>query len=1028
MSHFANDVHHRVSTRISEIIPNFVESEYPTFVQFLKAYYEFLEQHDRLPAKSTYAEQPGVVSVLAGNSTIVGANTQFVLGGYNNSTYLTTEGEFILELQDDWTSTGRLLDESSYTKNYANDIQLRVGSDEFRIRSITSNTELVIYEVPIRSYFANTHFIETNNSIRQASGAARQIATIHDIDHTLDDFVSYFRDTYLRDIPQGLTDTKTLLPRILDFYQSKGSEQSYQFLFRALYDKDVMFSYPRDSVFTTSDNEYVRPTILRIGYANSASMTGNVSLLETREITGLTSNAHATVSRSVIAYEGDARVVRAFITEPQIRRELGAVLLEDGSQFVLTKYGVPPEGLASVVYPYTLIQELVTAKTFQAGETVSTVPTNDPSAITGTLLGSIAGFTIEVRGSGYQINDLVYPPSRYANGAIHTGGFGAVGKITAFTDVDLTEINVDDAGLGYYAGLTLLVDNTGTGGGTGLAGYVTNVSPGNITLHADSGVGITDGDVLTFVYETDGADYTSSREKLDYYQVGVALADLFGGLVLDDASDSTSDGDDLLNEEDGRQLLQESAIVLTDTSWNTNVGSAIYNANLSTTIIGLTSNLSTFPVYVHGVRTEVGEIYHLTVESFGAGYVAGLPTVSVQTPVQPTSDSAGLDALSYVEIFGEAFDTAAVSVAKETGQIGQVEVLTGGSGYSNVAFTVNSTTSTTTTGNNGELGMSLGALSYGIPYFKNTRSFASADQHFQDVTKYQPFSYVLTVEESLSRYSDILRRLVHPAGGLLLPRQTITVDLDLVSSIVMGGMNLNIDTTTTRISITAPQHKILLAIPVSTSSVAVTAPTATRAATIGLSTTATVITVSNQEETLHVIFVNETNSITVTSGAAVRFAVVTLPVSTSSVAVTAPTATRAATIGLSATATVIAVSNQEETEHLVIPVVTNSITVTSGAAVRFAAVLLSATASVIRVSNEEETTGLQIPVAVANITVTAPTATITTTITLATTLDTYLTAYGNVVITPYDLTLLSLFANWETNRMTVSAPTAVRII
>ena len=139
--------------------------------------------------------------------------------------------------------------------------------------------------------------------------------------------------------------------------------------------------------------------------------------------------------------------------------------------------------------------------------------------------------------------------------------------------------------------------------------------------------------------------------------------------------------------------------------------------------------------------------------------------------------------MSYVEIFGENFDTAALSVEKETGQIGQVDVVTGGSGYSNVAFSVNSTTSTTTTGNSAVLGLTLGAISRGVPYFKNTRSFASADQHLQDVTKYQPFSYVLTVEESLSRYSDILRRLVHPSGGLLIPRQTITTELDLTPSI-----------------------------------------------------------------------------------------------------------------------------------------------------------------------------------------------------------------------------------------------------
>ena len=1050
MSHFADDVHHRVSTRISEVIPDFVESEYPAFVSFVQAYYEFLEQHDTLPTTSTFVEQTGVVSVQAGSSTIIGANTHFTLGGYHNSTQLLTEGiePYIVQLED---GDGQLLDESSSIATYSNNIQLRVGSDEFRIRSVTSNTELVIYQVPVRSYFANTHFIEKNKSIRQAAGAARQIATIHEVDHTLDDFISYFRDTYLRDIPQGLTDAKTLLPRILDFYQSKGSETSYQFLFQALYGKEVMFSYPRESVFTTSDNEYITPTLLRIGYATEAAVTGNVALLETREIIGLTSNARATVSRSIIAYEGDRRVVRAFITEPLISQELSGLLLEDGMQLLATKYGIPPDGLASDVYTYTFIQERVSATNFVAGETFSTVPTNDPKAITGELLGSITGFTIDTRGGGYQINDLVYPPSRYANGTVFTGGFGGVGRISAFTDVDITEINIDDAGLGYYAGLPLIVDNTGTGGGTGLSGYVTNVSPGNITLQADAGAGIANGDVLTFVYETDGLNYTASREKIDYYQLGVSLSDLFGGLVLDDASDSSNDGDDLLDEEDGAtgdgQLLQQTAIVIGDSSWNTNSSSAIYAANLDTTIIGLTSNLSTFPVFVNGVRTEVGEVYHLTVESFGSGYVAGVPTLTIPTPVQPTSDSAGLVPLSYVEIFGENFDTAAVSVEKETGQIGQVDVVTGGSGYSNAAFSVNSTTSTTTTGNSAVLGLTLGAISRGVPYFKNTRSFASADQHLQDVTKYQPFSYVLTVEESLSRYSDILRRLVHPAGGLLIPRQTITTELDLTPSISFGGVDIIIEISEdltidppspfATIRLTAPAQTIGLAVPVATNTIELTAPAQTLHLVTLVATNTIEITAADETATAQM------SAVTINVSAPAQTLHLVAPVETNTIEVAAAEETTSVVIPISNVA--IDVSSPAQTLHLVTPVETNTVKLTAAEEttsvvipISNAAIDTSAPAqtmhlvtpvptNTIELTAAEETTHQTILVSAASVIVDAPTASRTAQIELSVTFDTYLTAYGDVVIAPSENELLSLYVRREANRTEVSAPTATII-
>lgn len=937
MSHFANDVHHRLSTRISEIIPDFVESEYPAFVAFLKAYYEFLEQYDELPVTSTYAQQPGVVTVQAGVSTIIGANTQF-----------------------------------ANTSVYANNVQFRVGSDQFRVRSIANNTHLTVYEVPVRSYFANTHAVEVNKSIRQASGAARQLLTIHDVEHTLDDFIAYFRDTYLRDIPQGLTDTKTLLPRILDFYQSRGSEESYAFLFRALYDKDVAFSYPRDSVFTTSDNEYTRPIILRI--ANETADTtsndalilqGNSALLETREIVGLTSNARATVLQTATAYEGASRVLRTFISEPIISRELGGILLEDGSQLLVTKYGVPPEGLASQVYTHALIQEFVKTSTFLAGETISTIPTNDPNSIRGVLLGSITGFTIENRGAGYQLGELVYPPARYANGEIATAGFGAVGRIAAFTDVDITQLNVNDPGLGYYAGLKLVVDNTGTGGGSGLSGYVANVSPGHLTLHADPAASIADGDVLTFVYD-DEQSYRASLEKIDYYQVGISLADLVGGLLLNDAANPENDGRDLADETTGRQLLQESAIQLNQVSWNTNTSSAIYGANLQSTIIGLTSNFSTYPIYVNGVRTELGEINHVTMESFGSGYVAGLPTISVQTPTTPTKDVDGALPLTYNEIFGEGFHTADVSVQKEVGQIGQVDVLTGGSGYINTPFVVNTFTSTTRTGANAELGLILGAISYGIPYFKNTRSFASADQYMQDITKYQPFSYVLTVEESLSRYSDILRRLVHPAGGLLLPRQTITTELDLVSSITLGSLNLTLqiveDPTATppslyTIHVTAPEVGFGIVVPVGTNTIQMSTSGVTAKFPIYLNAGAVSIRVSNEESAEYL----------------------NIPVA----------------------ANMITVSNEEETTYIDVPVQSNVITLTA----------------------PQERELLNLLVNVASLDVTAPTATAYASIVLPITYDTILTGYNSQVIQGYETTPLTAVVDWRSASIEIDAPT-----
>jgi len=918
MAHFANDVHHRLSTRIRDIIPDFVESEYPAFVSFVTAYYEFLEQYDDQPVASTYTPQSGVVTVRSGNSTIIGANTQF-----------------------------------SNTSIYANNVQLRVGSDQFRIRSVTNNNHVIVYEVPVRSYFANTHTVETNKSIRQASGTLRQLLTTHDVEHTLDDFVAYFRDTYLRDIPRGLTDTTVLIPRILDFYQSRGSEASYQFLFRSLYGKDVEFSYPRESVFTTSDNEWVKPTILRLDYDQDDSVTGNVALIETREIVGQSSNAHATVLQAVQAFEGDRRVVRLFISEPVVAQELGGLLLEDGTGvLVATMYGVPPEGLASIVYEFALVQEFVTATTFQAGETISTVPPNDPEAITGQLLGSITGFVINQRGSGYQLGDLIYPPSRYANGVTATGGFGAVGRVSAFTDTDLTQLNINDPGLGYYEGLPLIIDNSGTGGGFGLSGYVDKISSGNILIsHDGSGTtnSIADGDTLTFTWEEDGLDYGAERQSINYYEVGISLVDL---------------------------LTADPPITLDEPSWSINASSALFGTNLQTTIIGLTSNLSVYPVYVNGARTALGEVFSVAVDSFGQGYVAGLPTIIVQPPVAPTADEAGVEPLSYNQIFGTAFRPALITAQKETGQLGQVDVIVGGSGYSNVAFTVNTSTSTTTSGSDAELALTLGAVSSGAPYFRNTRSFTSADQYLQDITKYQPFSYVMTVEEDLSRYATVLKRLLHPSGGLLLPRQTITTEIDSTSIITFGGMDL-----------TFTIAEDLNSTPQSIKTITVSAPSASLAITLfvgSVPSSSALLNVQPASGTLHI----------------------TMRPSTDIINITNEETTVQSSVAVAVNVSGITISNEEESQHIIVPI----------------------DSAHIGISNEEEELypgNVDTPAPTSTVSLSAPVVSTDITVNLFVVFDTEIAPYETQELTGYETAQLLSVVDWNPPVVDISAPTAV---
>jgi hypothetical protein len=66
--------------------------------------------------------------------------------------------------------------------------------------------------------------------------ASQNLLSYVDVDSTIDDFIQYFINDFLPYIPtDALTDKRKLLKISKEFYQSKGTEKSYKFLFRVLH-------------------------------------------------------------------------------------------------------------------------------------------------------------------------------------------------------------------------------------------------------------------------------------------------------------------------------------------------------------------------------------------------------------------------------------------------------------------------------------------------------------------------------------------------------------------------------------------------------------------------------------------------------------------------------------------------------------------------------------------------------------------------------------------------------------------------
>lgn len=107
-----------------------------------------------------------------------------------------------------------------------------------------------------------------------------------DIDKTRDDFLEFFLDEYMPNIPnEVLVDKRLLIKHIVDFYSAKGTEKSFRFLFRILFNKEIEFEYPASQILRASDGIWVKETFIKIAFLEKDY------LLNGRKLFGTTSGA-----------------------------------------------------------------------------------------------------------------------------------------------------------------------------------------------------------------------------------------------------------------------------------------------------------------------------------------------------------------------------------------------------------------------------------------------------------------------------------------------------------------------------------------------------------------------------------------------------------------------------------------------------------------------------------------------------------------------------------------------------------------
>ena len=140
-------------------------------------------------------------------------------------------------------------------------------------------------------------YYEWMEETKNVTDRSKNILNYIDIDATSQEFLDYFYNDFLSYFPKDILADKNLVTKIAkELYKSKGTEASYKFLFRILYNSDVDFFYTKDSVLQASSGKWYVSKSLKLKSDNPNFLATN-----NYRIFGEETKSIATIENSVFS-------------------------------------------------------------------------------------------------------------------------------------------------------------------------------------------------------------------------------------------------------------------------------------------------------------------------------------------------------------------------------------------------------------------------------------------------------------------------------------------------------------------------------------------------------------------------------------------------------------------------------------------------------------------------------------------------------------------------------------------------------
>lgn len=640
---------------------------------------------------------------------------------------------------------------------------------------------------------------------------SRLLMEYTDIDETSEEFIKYFKNTFISSLPSNIVaDKRLLIKHITELYQAKGTKRAYELLFRLVFNEDIDIYIPGNFLFKTSSAKWTVPEYIEV--ADSEYL----EYLPGKEIRG--ANATAIVEKYFIKVIKNQILNIVYLSNIEGR-------FKYGEQIYCDDLYVNSSGNVIDYHAYSLL-DAATKQTYDYA-------LNDQNAPL--VFGSLSAIGIINGGANFNVGDLIpiegtglsgiakVVSTRTENGKVTfsfvdggygfttdaivtvTGGsgIGASFKVGGITNKSIYQINtdvIDDKidtqldidGEGFY----IYVD---TKSGSFISTEYVSSSANVVTLDVVQTLyTVANGDVLSntslnidnlYAYWSDGSYISVTGADSD-----ITNANLVPGTVLESIGGAVV----TINTVDSKRTLTANGEVVSDEGgyiWVRNVNSVTLDGNPfayvpGSTLTGLTSgetanvtsverltdwlfpkptaaliqsNLDTPEIgqVLNLYDLEVGAITYITAINPGVGYSSN-PTVDITEPL--------IYNLRIEDGKGGFYGHNAVVTAKAgtaNGIVTGIVIADSGFGYNpNETVVMNANTGSIT----GAAVVDLNGS--GTGHWETREGFLSDLNYLQDSDYRQIFSYEIIANRMLDTYQKMVLDLIHPAGIKLFGKFT----------------------------------------------------------------------------------------------------------------------------------------------------------------------------------------------------------------------------------------------------------------